>query len=834
MQSRAANRLYSNRSLKRWSERLSVSWEERFDEAALLLGRKLYKSGAVKELSVEEDAVIVTCKFGKVESYSVVEWEPEHRLKVRSSVEDQPTARAMAIAGLLELEELIADEDLSLLRMEASAEEPISPAQGDEAPVSEAGAEASPPVVARVLRLSLSATREGLALRAYWLAEDGSRTPAVGKGSTNGAENAEERGRLIVLAARARKAHFVYDEALEAYALRHAREIPHFASRVWPQWKKDFSTEEDETIALIGEREREVELSAEAALDERGGLDLKWVFGSGRSLLSEEEAALLADAGPEPVLLPRRGLVTLSPRARGLLRQWRELSGGNGRPGRLAPYQLFSLFPEGEVQAELKGRIRQWRDAIVGNQGEEPIKLIEQLRPYQRAGALWMDRLLSNGCHCLLADEMGLGKTVQVISLLRARMEAGQKALVVCPASVAPVWISEFAKFAPRIRAVKYEGRGLLQRPDSWDVLVASFAQARNRIERLETREFEFITIDEAQFIKNPDAKATRACLQLRGRRRIALTGTPIENRPLDLWPAFEFLMPGLLGPRRGFERAFQENPGAFKERLKRQIAPFMLRRTKAAVAEDLPGKMIIDQRCEISRRQAAVYAGICEEGLRRLGSDLGSALRENRFATLSLLTRLRQASCDPHLLPWVEAPIEESGKLMALLEKLIEVLGTGHKVVVFSQFVRFLRRVRLLLETSFPELPVFEITGATRDRAAPVQAFQQCGETAAMLASLRAAGSGITLHAADYVFLLDPWWNPAVESQAIDRVHRIGQRNSVIVYRLIARGTIEERIHELQSKKRELFDSLIQDSAAGAEELVGAVDSLESLLALR
>jgi len=215
------------------------------------------------------------------------------------------------------------------------------------------------------------------------------------------------------------------------------------------------------------------------------------------------------------------------------------------------------------------------------------------------------------------------------------------------------------------------------------------------------------------------------------------------------------------------------------------------------------------------------------------LGSNFSDALKGHRFAALSVLTRLRQASCDPSLLPWVESKLEDSGKLMVLLEKLNEVLGTGHKVVIFSQFVRFLDRIKALIVQSFPELPLFELTGSTRDREAPVKGFQSTEDTAAMLVSLRAGGSGITLNAADYVFLMDPWWNPAVENQAIDRVHRIGQENTVFVYRMIAKGTIEDKIQEMKQDKQELFDSIVQNSSTGADELARQFKSLEALLVL-
>ncbi|MEX2045112.1 MAG: C-terminal helicase domain-containing protein, partial [Opitutus sp.] len=219
-------------------------------------------------------------------------------------------------------------------------------------------------------------------------------------------------------------------------------------------------------------------------------------------------------------------------------------------------------------------------------------------------------------------------------------------------------------------------------------------------------------------------------------------------------------------------------------------------------------------------------------EGLERLGDDVGTAMREKSFGFLALLTRLRQTCCDPDMLPWLRAPLTDSGKINLLVEKLSEVVSSGHKVVIFSQFVMLLDRVRDALAANFPDLARFELTGMTLDRQKPVQGFQNAPGAAAMLVSLKAAGTGITLHAADYVFLLDPWWNPAVESQAVDRVHRIGQTNTVFVYRMVTAGTIEERIQELKASKKDLFDKLI-GGLGGDFDLSQHFTSLKSLVAL-
>jgi SNF2 family DNA or RNA helicase len=235
---------------------------------------------------------------------------------------------------------------------------------------------------------------------------------------------------------------------------------------------------------------------------------------------------------------------------------------------------------------------------------------------------------------------------------------------------------------------------------------------------------------------------------------------------------------------------------------------------------------------CPLTDVQRTEYARICSEGLERLGDDVGAAMREKSFGFLALLTRLRQTCCDPDMLPWLKVPLAESGKINLLVEKLTEIVGSGHKVVIFSQFVMLLDRVREALMKHFPELPRFELTGMTLDRLKPVQSFQNASGAAAMLVSLKAAGTGITLHAADYVFLLDPWWNPAVEAQAVDRVHRIGQTNTVFVYRMITSGTIEERIQALKASKKDLFDKLI-GGLGGDFDLSQHFTSLKSLVSL-
>jgi SNF2 family DNA or RNA helicase len=443
-----------------------------------------------------------------------------------------------------------------------------------------------------------------------------------------------------------------------------------------------------------------------------------------------------------------------------------------------------------------------------------------------------MHHLCETECHGLLADEMGLGKTAQVIALLSTRPLPGQRHLIVCPASVVPVWREELARFYPAAKIdILKSGNDFTTNPAPV-IWLASFTQLRKHRGMIEATDFGYAVLDEGQFIKNPDAKVTQACFAIRAQHRLVLTGTPLENRQLDLWSIFRYLLPGLLGTRAGFETALIQDREGTMRRLRQQVAPFILRRTKNEVATELPQKVEMDLLCPLTEVQRAEYARICTEGLARLGEDIPTALREKSFGFLALLTRLRQVCCDPDLLPWLNAPLTDSGKLQLLLEKLSEVVGSGHKVVIFSQFVTLLDRVRSALEAAYPELPLFEITGMTLDRQKPVQQFQTAAGAAAMLVSLKAAGTGITLHAADYVFLLDPWWNPAVEDQAIDRVHRIGQTNTVFVYRMVTAGTIEERIQALKTDKKTLFDQIV-GGHAGDFEWSKHFNSLNSLIQL-
>lgn len=824
MQTHGPKRIYTPHSLEFWFERLEVDWEGHFDADHIDRGHRMYCDGEIREIELGPRDAIVHRKIDKREEYAVIEWEGNH-IRVRSSVTDPGVANAIAIAGLHEIEELLADEINALL---PGSVPPMAVPEANGQGANGHG-ESKSDAPTRELLLSFTTVEDGLVFRAYWKSGR-NRVEALGNSGAPPASQ-PERARLIALAAYARKAHFRYRQDSHSYVLESLNDIPGFLRDVLPVWRKQFAVEADTKVGNLQGGPRTIEVEAVAQRHEGAGLDLRWIFRAGEKLLTDEQAAILLRRGKTPLLLPDLGIVTMESEKWQSLAQWRRSleEVQNGAP--LPPYLVFSLFSDHRIKVTLGPEIEEWRRRVL-TPPEQPPELPDFLRPYQRRGVEWMHHLVESECHGLLADEMGLGKTAQVIALLRTRPLADMRHLVVCPASVVPVWREEIARFHPeaQVEVLKAGNDFTTQtKPLIW---LASYTQLRKHRGLLDQARFGYVVLDEGQFIKNPDAKVTQSCFAIKARHRLVLTGTPLENRQLDLWSIFRFLLPGLLGTRANFEASLATDREETMRRLREQLQPFTLRRTKNEVAKELPPKVEMDLLCPLTEVQRAQYANICAEGLARLGEDISTALREKSFGFLALLTRLRQVCCDPDLLPWMNSPLSDSGKLQLLVEKLAEVISSGHKVVIFSQFVTLLNRVKHALESSYPELPRYEITGMTVDRQKPVQQFQTAPGAAVMLVSLKAAGTGITLHAADYVFLLDPWWNPAVEEQAIDRVHRIGQTNTVFVYRMVTAGTIEERIQALKADKKALFDQIV-GGTAGDFEWTKHFSSLNNLIQL-
>jgi len=471
---------------------------------------------------------------------------------------------------------------------------------------------------------------------------------------------------------------------------------------------------------------------------------------------------------------------------------------------------------------------------------KKPRALKATLRPYQEAGLSWLKFIHDIGSGGVLADDMGLGKTVQTIALLLAvkQEEKPLSALIVAPTSVVTNWQRELERFSPTLTVALWHGadrRENTEEVQKAEVVITSYALLRRDEEFLSKLDLTYVILDEAQHIKNPMSATAAAAKKVRARRRLALTGTPIENRLSEIWSIFDFVSPGLLGSLDKFEQRFSRpiEAGDYKtaQRLRATIHPFILRRTKQEVAKDLPEKIETDQICDLTGDQRTIYQQVAKEVRAQvLGEVERVGLAKSQLQILAGLTRLRQAACDPRLLGLPrDFTDEDSGKLVALRELVQEAVEGGHKVLVFSQFVMMLK----IIEKAMREDGVtYEyLDGSTKDRAERVDRFQGDPSVPVFLISLKAGGTGLNLTAADTVIHFDPWWNPAVEQQATDRAHRIGQTKVVTAYRLVAVGTIEEKIQLLKGKKRELVASVLSEDTGGAKKLTKA--DIEDLFAV-
>ncbi|MEX0431078.1 SNF2-related protein [Spiribacter insolitus] len=452
------------------------------------------------------------------------------------------------------------------------------------------------------------------------------------------------------------------------------------------------------------------------------------------------------------------------------------------------------------------------------------------LRPYQREGVAWLQRLARLELGGVLADDMGLGKTLQVISHLLLEQESGRArapSLVVVPTSLMFNWAREAEKFAPGLRVLRLHGpqrHVAYAQLAEYDLVLTTYSLLVRDIERLRAQSWHLLVLDEAQAVKNPRAQAARAVRTLEARQRLSLTGTPLENHLGELWSQFDFVAPGLLGNASAFKRVYrrpieQEGDDSRLEALRERVAPFLLRRTKQAIASDLPAKTEIPLYAELTGSQRDLYEQLRIAQAPRVQEALAQPGQpQNRVRILDALLKLREACCDPRLVQDAPADITSSAKLDLLLELIDDLRQAGRRVLVFSQFTRMLALIETALEAR--GLTWAKLTGETRDREAQVARFQ-AGEVPIFLISLKAGGTGLNLTAADTVIHYDPWWNPAVTRQATDRAHRIGQDQPVFVYHLLTRDTVEDRIMALQRDKAELGERLLGDAGrAGADML--------------
>lgn len=443
-----------------------------------------------------------------------------------------------------------------------------------------------------------------------------------------------------------------------------------------------------------------------------------------------------------------------------------------------------------------------------------------ELREYQQKGFSWLWFLYQYGLNGILADDMGLGKTLQALALIQKAKEKDKQApnLVVCPTSVVFNWDSEIQKFAPSLKCLKLSGtdrKEHFKEIEKYDVVITSYALLRRDIEKLKKHEFRYVILDESQNIKNAESITAQSVKRLNCKHKLALSGTPIENKLEELWSVFDFLMPGFLFTQSEFNYRYvtpivEREDKMVEKRLKSQIYPFILRRMKRDVAKDLPDKVENIAYCELTPEQKDFYLEVLDSTKEELFKSIEqNGLEKSRMSIFSALLRLRQICCHPRLYDKENLKgINQSGKFEHLKEMLEEIISEGHRVLLFSQFVDMLDIVKDWLVKS--GIKHEYLVGSTKNRQEVVERFNEDSSIPIFLISLKAGGTGLNLTGADYVIHYDPWWNPAVEDQATDRAYRIGQTKKVFVYRLITKGTVEEKIQKLKQRKRNLVDSVI------------------------
>jgi superfamily II DNA or RNA helicase len=516
-----------------------------------------------------------------------------------------------------------------------------------------------------------------------------------------------------------------------------------------------------------------------------------------------------------------------------------ELLASVGKNGKLPLSQagrvqeLLNQLTDPKVAANAKQFFKKLSSIEEIKQVKKPRALKATLRPYQEQGLSWLKFIHDLGTGGILADDMGLGKTIETIALLllvkqeNKEKEKDLRALIVAPTSVVGNWIREIEKFGKTLTTALWHGAGRKEQQkdlSSANVIITSYALLRRDIDLLTKLQLDYVILDEAQAIKNPHSATAQAAKELSPSRRLALTGTPIENRLTEIWSIFDFVSPGILPPLPKFEERFSrpidQGDSKAAARLKTIIHPFILRRTKTEVAKDLPAKIESDKVIDLGTDQRAIYTQVLREVRAQVMGELDRVgLAKSQLHILAGLTKLRQAACDPRLLGLPrQFSHDDSAKVTAFRELIEEAEAGGHRVLVFSQFVSMLKILKSALDED--RIRYEYLDGSTQDRTERIDRFQTDPTITVFLISLKAGGSGLNLTAADTVIHFDPWWNPAVEDQASDRAHRIGQSKVVTVYRLVAAGTIEEKILELKEKKRELVSAVLTEDSGGAKKL--------------
>ncbi|MDR0755373.1 MAG: DEAD/DEAH box helicase [Puniceicoccales bacterium] len=773
---------YTQASLKVWFEAYRKSWwNTYFSHSDYRQGVKLLSHG-VQSITLEEHFILVHGRLNNENYYSTGDLHENGQITLQISQRNASVGKAFLAAGFLILEKLIEEHLFELSTpIEVESKHPQLPpmpakANSDRAEV------ADPLGNLKFFKCSQNLTFEVHFRRHNKLIKLVSLEKHL---------KLNEREHLLSLLHTVQKYGFHW---VNAHFQSNDREAwADFVKNEIPRLSRKYFVEIPDCVRKLEEGIKQVQvvlnMNAEDCLQQH--------FFVEKSLLRAEKLKNFFPTKHNLCWSEKHGLLRWNPAD---IRWMQRLNDWKNRLGQKLPaYLLLSSFNT----THLDEQARQWIEKLTHRPENLNFTLKIPLRNYQKEGVVWLKQLLDLHCHPLLADEMGLGKTRQILSLiqwLRSENTDLMPDLILCPASVITAWQTEqesiFPQLPLQVLPHKTDANFI---PHRNAILVASYSQLRLHANTLKTINFRCIVLDEAQYMKNPKSKTAHACFNLKSCFRLATTGTPVENSLVDLWTIFHFLMPGLLGNYKEFQNLMQSE--SERTRLRVQIAPFILRRTKSEVLKNLPKKEEHTVYCPMTAQQQALYDTWLRQGIH---------LKQGQWGQLFiLLLRLRQICCDPGLLPHHEQiSCNESGKLVWLQQQLGICVKNGQKIIIFSQFRRLLERIIPLVKSFYPRTLLLTGDTIVHQRRGLIERFQREPQTA-FLISLKAGGTGITLHSAQVVFLMDPWWNPAIEQQAIARVHRLGQQFPLQVYRPLIENSIESKIQILQKQKGAIFDTL-------------------------
>lgn len=771
----ALNKIYTLQSLQVWGKAYQRWWWDDFSNDDIRQGIQLLEN-SIRSFELQNHFLLLQTRLNGVDAFMTIDLLPNGALSIQpSQSKDQ---KSMAAAGLLLLEKLLEAHinDLFLEGKDIPLKIQKSWTKPQEKPSS-------------TCKLTLSKQNQGLFVE-IWFQRDG-----IFEKLTSLEQNLKPRERetLMSIMLQLQKYGFhwhkngLLSSALESFKL--------FVAQMLPKLSEKHFVECPEFIKALAEGEQAVKLTLIPSIN--GYLSQE--FRINGKVLEGDWVRKSLKAKRHIYWSETHGLIrwqenTLSWLYR--INDWQK----RFADGQLPSYLSWSIFNP-NVHAPNVNIF--FENSVSEKKFDQPLKNFD-LRSYQLHGVWWLKQMLDKHYHPLLADEMGLGKTRQLLALLSLIMgKENRSAIVVCPASVISAWQNECEHCFSNIPAVVFNQETLQAQKDKKTLFLASYSQILHNITPLKTLNFCCAILDEAQVIKNPRSKTAYACFNLKATYRLVATGTPLENNFTDLWTLFHFLMPGLLGNFKEFQKFIQKE--SHRELLRTQIAPFVLRRTQKEVLQELPEKQEHIVYCPMINEQKSLYDQCLATSTNMVTGQW--------MQLLGLILRLRQICCFPGLLPGYEKmSIKSSGKLNWLLEKLAH-MDKKAKIIIFSQFKTLLNHLLPHIQKIYPE--TYFLSGQTplAQRRSMIQQFQQTKSGAAFLISLKAGGTGITLHSADFVFILDPWWNPAVEQQAIARAYRLGQNHALKVYRLLTENSIESNIQKLQREKSDMFSLLFEHS---------------------